>query len=366
MNELTVGQALRAKDWFSQDGLYVLFDGQFGSTGKGLLASVIAEHMGDRIDTVTTNAGPNSGHTAYDKMGQEVMTQQIPIAAVTMADYGHIPPTIYLNGGAVIEPSIVWREIKDYTSGLNTSLFIHPHAAVIAPHHQGDQLSHIASTGKGVGPAMMDKLNRVQANVWDSGIDYPKDHHVSLVKEHSKMGTLGINDLGRCFVETAQGWSLGINSGFYPYTTSRECSIAQAIADLGVSPKQLRKSIVSLRTYPIRVGNHPDGGYSGDVYPDQRELTFEELGQKPELTTVTQRVRRIFTWSWTQYHEMLRANEPDVIFINFMNYLPEAERGQFLADLITQYNSCLGRKPDLVLGGYGPLNDDVRVEWINR
>jgi adenylosuccinate synthase len=167
--------------------------------------------------------------------------------------------------------------------------------------------------------------------------------------------------MGRCFVETAQGWSLGINSGFYPYTTSRECSVTQALADLGVSPRAHRKSVACVRTYPIRVGNTHDG-YSGDVYPDQHEVTFEDLDQTPELTTVTQRVRRIFTWSPTQYAQMLLANEPDGIFINFVNYLPEAKQEAFVNHYVVEaYVDTLGRVPDFVLLGFGPNNDDVEL-----
>ena len=336
-------------EWFYDDGAYVLFDGQFGSTGKGLLASVIAEQCSARIDTVATNAGPNSGHTAYSWWGDggKVMTQQIPVASVMLRNRGY-RVTTYLNGGAIIDPETLKDEIKRYGVG---GVIVHPDAAIIKPEHKGDHNSDIASTGKGVGPAMQAKLDRKRDNVAKS---------VNLSVEVARMSP---SSMGRCFVETAQGWSLGINSGFYPHVTSRECSVAQALADLGVSPKTLRKSIVSLRTFPIRVGNHPDGGYSGDVYPDQREISFDELGVEPELTTVTGRVRRVFTWSPTQYAEMLRANMPDAVFINFMNYLPEEERGHFMHSLLADYRRTMGRSPDFILGGYGPKNSDVKVVW---
>ena len=41
----------------------------------------------------------------------------------------------------------------------------------------------------------------------------------------------------------------------------------------------------------------------------------------PELTTVTKRVRRIFTWSMMQYTRFLVSCHPTDIFINFANYL---------------------------------------------
>lgn len=352
LNEITA--RMKSTGWFETDGCYTLFDGQYGSTGKGLLASVIAETMGDMIDTVTTNAGPNSGHTGYYK-GEKILTQQIPVASIVM-DRMMIGHDCYLNAGAIIEPAILERELDMYQrrEQVRGNVYIHPAAAVIKPKHQGDQLSHIASTGKGVGPAMASKLGRTKDAVIGEGL---VRGDVNVYKR-----ALGNEELGRCFVETAQGWSLGINSGFYPYTTSRECSVAQALADLGVSPVDHRKSIVSLRTYPIRVGNTPDG-FSGPVYPDQEEITFESLGVEPERTTVTQRIRRIFTWSDLQFEDMLRANKPDAIFINFLNYLGDNEGDwrEFVGHLNELHKETLGHDPDFVLMGFGPYNSDVRV-----
>ena len=58
-------------------------------------------------------------------------------------------------------------------------------------------------------------------------------------------------------------------------------------------------------------------GYSGDGYPDQQELTWEEVGQTPEKTTVTKLTRRIFTLSKIQTAEAIRTCAPDEIFLNF-------------------------------------------------
>lgn len=329
--------------WFVNDGCYTLFDGQYGSTGKGLLASVIGEACGQWVDTVTTNAGPNSGHTGYYR-GEKILTQQIPVASVVMGRRS-LAHTCYLNAGAVIDVRILQREVDAYAVPA-TELVVHPCAAVVNDKHIGDMNTNIASTGKGTGPAAIEKMERRTGSVWGVG--------------RTNTGVVRPESLGRCFVETAQGWSLGINSGFYPYTTHRECSVTQALADLGVSPGAHRRSIVSLRTYPIRVGNTPDG-WSGPVYPDQKEITFDQIGQKPELTTVTKRVRRLFTWSSRQYREMLLANRPDAVFLNFVNYLPEGERDEFVQERVVKpYVLALGRRPDFVLLGFGPNNEDVK------
>lgn len=341
--------------WFHYQGCHTLFDGQYGSTGKGVLASLIGETMGDMIDTVTTNAGPNSGHTGFFR-GEKIVTMQVPVASVVMSRRG-IHHECYLNAGAVINPA----RLKTEWGMLDTHyarMLVHPHAAVIRPEHVGDHNNAIASTGKGVGPAMMGKLGRSkEAVVMAFGETQPQiDVNV---------GTMDATGLGSCFVETAQGWSLGINSGQYPYVTTRECGPTQALADLGVSPRDHVKSIVSLRTFPIRVGN-TEGGWSGPFYEDSTEVSWEDLGVEAETTTVTGRVRRVATFSWIQYREMLRATQPDALFINFMNYLEtEEERGAFINRLLRNYRAELGCAPDFILGGYGPLNSDVRLEFSN-
>jgi adenylosuccinate synthase len=111
-----------------------------------------------------------------------------------------------------------------------------------------------------------------------------------------------------------------------------------------------------MRNFPIRVGN-VDGFSSGDFYPDQEETSWEAIGQAPELTTVTQRVRRVFTFSEMQATEAIRANDPDFIFINFMNYLDEEGQADMLARLDELKD--VGRYGLDVIQCYGPTSEDV-------
>jgi adenylosuccinate synthase len=350
-----IRSAMEIAGWFKSTGVYALFDGQYGSTGKGLLASVIAATIGDSIDIVTTNAGPNSGHTFFHE-GEKHVLKQLPCASVKMSMLG-LPHTCYLNNGAIINPAVLNGERDKYESSYvfsGSSILIGPHAAVVSEKHLGDdgtnKAAHIASTGTGVGPALMDKIARLPEAVWDSFI------------EGGSRLTPAVFGHKRTFMEVAQGWSLGINSGMYPHVTSRNCCPTQGLADLGVSASHLRKSIVSLRTYPIRVGN-TDKGNSGPHYPDQEEIQFEDIGVDPEFTTVTNRKRRIFTWSWQQYREMLYATAPSALFLNFVNYLESVNREKFIDKMIDIYFEVMGMPPDFVLIGTGPQDHDVEVYY---
>ena len=156
------------------------------------------------------------------------------------------------------------------------------------------------------------------------------------------------------FMEVAQGFSLGINSEFYPHVTSRECTVMQGLADARIPASGLARTYMAIRTFPIRVGNTAEG-YSGDWYPDQKEITWADLGIEPELTTVTKRIRRIATFSRDQFDDAMAANDPDYVFINFLNYVyPEGAQDEFVDEIRERCGAQ-------IIGGYGPTSRDIRI-----
>lgn len=352
----TISVILRQQGWFEQPGAYVLVDGQFGSTGKGALAVILATVGADHINVVTTNAGPNSGHVGYRRspIGHvKVKTQQIPVSVPVLQALGH-DPICYLNGGAVIDPAILEAEIREF-GVRRLQMMVHPAAAVIEnidrAMEAGGDVAKVASTGKGVGAAIARKVLRA-------------DNTANRLLSRDSLQVKPIEwDWGHdvVFVETAQGFSLGLNEHrFHPFTTSRECTVGQAISDARIPPQVVRKVVLSLRTYPIRVGN-TSSGESGGCYEDQHEISWDSIGQTPEKTTVTGRIRRLFTWSRTQFREAVAANRPDVLFLNFLNYLKEDEINQFVTRVIDDYHRVMGRRPEAILMGYGPYPDDVKI-----
>jgi adenylosuccinate synthase len=339
-------QMLVRKGWLQDEGAYVLVDGQYGSTGKGLAASFLAELFPNTVDRVTTNAGPNSGHTSY--FGDEkIVLKQLPTFSVIAARSGEQIPT-YINAGAIIVPEILHREVNEY----KVLVTIHTNAAVVNDETKSlDQLQslRIGSTGQGTGEALAAKVRR-QENV----IARNSAELFTLPKYDYTFGQHGIT-----FVEVSQGFSLGINQPFYPYCTSRECTVSQALLDAAIHPSFYRDSMMVVRTYPIRVA-----GNSGDCYSDQTETSWEELGFEAEQTTVTKKVRRVFTWSTIQFQDAVRHNRPGHIFLNFCNYLEDKgiDVRQFVqSNVIEPYVKVMGVRPKTVLLGYGPNNSDVRL-----
>jgi len=336
---------------FPVKGISVLVDGQYGSTGKGLFASYLAHNGSREIDCVITSAGPNSGHTFYFGEEQHVL-KQLPTFAVYQKLMG-IDPMVYLAPSAVINPLILNAEASKY----DIKVLVASTAAIVTPEDAeaegSGSIAEVAGTRQGVGAALMRKLARNPNAIARAH----KDAFHPLIKVIEYIPGFGNY---RILFEVAQGYSLGLNDAFYPKVTSRECTVAQALADIRVSPLRFGCSFMSIRTFPIRVGN-VDGYSSGDCYPDQEEITWEKIGVKPELTTVTKRVRRIFTFSRLQYADALKTNTPRCVLANFLNYLPKNEQPGFVKMLNNVGKATLGYSPKLYFG-YGPKVSDVYEE----
>jgi adenylosuccinate synthase len=161
-------------------------------------------------------------------------------------------------------------------------------------------------------------------------------------------------------IEGAQGFSLGLNQGFYPYGTWRDCSIAQVLSDCAI-PMSLAKNIETIgvcRTYPIRVANRyaNDGkqiGWSGPCYYDQHELTWEQIGVPPEFTTVSGLKRRVFSFSREQIRQAIRMNDVARVFLNFRNYPMSDEYLARIVESITETGASIWWE------GFGPREDQI-------
>lgn len=337
----------------------VIFDGQFGSTGKGLAGAWVGEH--NQIDWATTNASANAGHTSIID-GKPVVLFHIPSTYLTARQHGQC--NIYINAGAIIDLDVLCREIEELGIRVD-EICVNPNAAIILPEdkeaegQRNSSQTKIASTQKGCGAALARKIRR-------DGPNLGQYLEKSFRKVPFQLKTISLNQKmsegNSVVVEVPQGFSLSLNSsGFYPYTTSRDCTLQQGLSDAGVHPRLFHKSMSVIRTFPIRVGNIMDGdrqiGYSGHVYPDQRELSWESLGLAEERTTVTKRVRRVFTFSGKQYEHMLRHSMPDIVFLNFVNYMTS----QKARDLVGQMKAIerLNGLSTLHYYGYGPASEDI-------
>lgn len=322
--------------------LNVVLDLQWGSTGKGKLCHWLALKEG--VDVATCDFQTNAGHTVVEDDGRKFVLQQLPVSA------RHPDAHLLINPGATISIPKILEEIEAH--GVQNRLLIHPHAAVVtdaAVQWEKENLKRISSTLKGVGATLGMKTMRAPGVVLAK--DAPELKHwigdtTFALHTFLKAGAM-------CLAEAAQGFDLSLNHGHaYPYVTSRDITTASVLSNAGVPPQLVGDVYGCLRTHPIRVGHQYEkrevvgqlgGAYaeemvkvgdSGPIYEDQTELTWGELeassGAKHPLlerTTVTQKVRRVFTFSKRQLVRALRVCGPTHLFLNFINHVNADDSG---------------------------------------
>jgi adenylosuccinate synthase len=332
---------------------YMIWDMQFGSTGKGLLAGYLANRH--YPDGVVSAWAPNAGHTFIDSHGYKTIRTMLPIGTVVDPRY------VFLGPGSVIDVDALGKEVAEARDrGWHGTLVIHQTAAIVTPaHREAEKLyNRIGSTQKGSAQAVIEKMER---NPVSSNIAL-NDGFLRLIAEVVPT-SMYLNYLSRCRcvqVEAAQGHSLSIDHGFYPYTTSRDTSPLRVLADCGWPLDRGIPAVYgTARTYPIRVANRfnergEQVGWSGPCYPDQREMSWAELDRQPELTTVTKLPRRIFTFSEQQIKEAALIGRPDAIFLNFMNYLRTEEERETIIGRVERAAGC-----SVQWLGYGAREQDV-------
>ncbi len=222
-------------------------------------------------------------------------------------------------------------------------LYIADTAAVILPQHRQSEMQDIksGSTFSGAGAALVDKVMRKSPLVGgdERFLELEKQGLIQIVSSktffpmlYSGFGPFKGNE--NILVELSQGDALSLNnSANYPFTTSRDCSPAQALKDIHASGRGFDvKKYCVFRPYPIRINNNSDAGYiyTGD-FDGANEITWKEVClrsglnvveiEKLEHTTVTKRLRRVSEFCIKQFAEMLLDTCPDECFVNFAQYV---------------------------------------------
>ena len=337
----------------------IILDGQYGSTGKGLLAGYLAR--AHHPEVLACALSPNAGHTLVLENGTKLIHKMLPLGIVSSE-----LQSIVLGPGSLIDLDSLWAEIQNAEQlGLlspKVRIYVHQAAAVVLDRHRDAESAGgtaPGSTRKGVGAAQIERIRRREGENNIIGLG-DKDHPIFDRIELTSTAELQrvYLDASKIQVEGCQGYGLSIYHGQYPYVTSRDVTTHSLLADCGMPYMRWSSTTVygAFRTYPIRVANRPASGeWSGPTYPDSTETTFQAIGQPQELTTVTQLPRRIFTFSYQQAIEACVQNKVDCIFLNFAQYCTSWAE---LRDLWLRLNDLA----HVSYLGFGPsIADVVRV-----
>jgi adenylosuccinate synthase len=312
----------------------------------------------NEYDVVITSNMPNAGHTFIDAEGNKYIHHVLGNGCVSpKIQYVMVGP------GSVFDPDQLMKEWDHAAlSGNVFEVVIHEAAVVLQDEHRNaeevmwGETNSIGSTQQGSAAAMVAKIGRNDCPV--IARDVLKDHDLYQYTCNDGDWNAIVNNARNILIEGSQGYSLGIDAGFYPFCTSRDCTPARIMSDCRVPLPMLRNVYGSARVHPIRVG-----GTSGPGYSDQNEIRWEDIKVEPERTTTTNRERRIFTFSPEQMRKAIFACAPDYVFLNFCNYDPE-----FARSLVDEINDTL----EIIVGGgarvkctgWGPTVDMIQEEDI--
>jgi len=292
---------------------------QWGDEGKGKIVDKLALEY-DMV--CRSQGGHNAGHTIWVD-GVKYALHLIPSGVLN-------PDAINVVGnGVVLSPESIINEMKQFKN-LEGRLFISDKAHLNLPYHamidqakerlKGDKA--IGTTGKGIGPAYSDKINRVghrvgellnPAKLCESILEYFEQNRAifdvleiatpqreqlleelqgysakltPFITDTTQMIWKALDEDKKILLEGAQGTMLDIDHGTYPFVTSSSTVSAGACTGLGINPKDIGKVTGIVKAYCTRVGNGPFP--TEDMGEDGKRLG--EQGH--EFGTTTGRARR--------------------------------------------------------------------------
>jgi adenylosuccinate synthase len=332
---------------------------QLGDEGKG----GVVDLFGDTVDVVARyQGGDNAGHTVVVD-GDEYKLSLVPSGAVR-------GKTGVLGNGCVVNPETLFDEIDTLRDrGLEPDVRVARRAHVILPYHRvldgieeeakSESDQEIGTTGRGIGPTYEDKAGRRGVRIGDlldpdvlrERLEYavPQKRALyedvyggdageafdveALFEQYREFGErireegMDVNagdyladriaDGDEVMLEGAQGTSLDIDHGNYPFVTSSNPTAGYAATGSGLGPTTIGQGEVVgiVKAYLSRVGSGP---MPTELHDETAEYIRDEGG---EYGTVTGRPRRVGWLDIPMLRHATRANGFTGIAINHLDVL---------------------------------------------
>ena len=312
---------------------------QWGDEGKGKITDFFAC---DSHYVVRFHGGNNAGHTVIVN-GNTFKLHLIPSGII----YGE--PMSIIGNGVVVDPKALLDEIAYVKEkGIDPKLMVSDRAHVIMPYHialdsalSGHQGGLAAgSTNRGIAPVYADKMFRngirmialleplVFQEKLEKGYAFAKG---LIVKSLERSLDMTVNEIFDTYVaygkalapyvcdtsielysahkagksilfEGAQGISLDVDHGIYPYTTSSNTAAGHISTGTGVSFRDIDRIIGVVKAYLSRVGESP---LPSEIHGDEADALREKGG---EYGTTTGRPRRVGWLDLVQVRQAVRVN----------------------------------------------------------
>ncbi|PYN99243.1 MAG: adenylosuccinate synthase [Candidatus Rokuibacteriota bacterium] len=365
---------------------------QWGDEGKGKVVDILTPHVNV---VVRYQGGNNAGHTVV--VGREkYVLHSIPSGIL------HAGCRCVIGCGVVVDPGSLIEEMESLVRrgvSFDGNLFISKNAHLIMPYHPAlDRASEaklgsrrIGTTGKGVGPAYIDKAARVgirMADLLDVQLFREKlERNVAqknrLLREIYDAQTFTVDEILNPYLryagwlapyitdtallltrwiesgysvlfEGAQGTMLDVDHGTYPFITSSSTTSGGAATGTGVPPTRIQGILGVAKAYTTRVGSGPlPTEMIGQISEDIR-------ARGNEYGATTGRPRRCGWFDAVVLRYAVRINGLDTVALTKLDVLDQCEtvkictgyryKGELLPDFPEE---------EVVLDGAEPVYEEV-------
>jgi adenylosuccinate synthase len=268
---------------------------QWGDEGKGKIVDLLAR---DADMVVRYQGGSNAGHTVVK--GKDTYVFHLIPSGILYRGTACV-----IGNGVVIDPAALITEMDELrTKGIRIDkcLYISQAAHVIMPYHKAiDKASEtqkggrlIGTTGRGIGPAYVDKMARIGIRMGDllnphyfrqklednmaetnalleavyhiSGFEAEKifqeylgyaERLAGLIIDTGILVNKAVMKGDTILLEGAQGTHLDVDHGTYPYVTSSSAAAGGACTGTGIGPTAIDSVLGIAKAYTTRVGSGP-------------------------------------------------------------------------------------------------------------
>ena len=317
----------------------VIVGAQWGDEGKGKITDFFA---GESDYVVRFHGGNNAGHTIIVE-GNTFKLHLIPSGIV----YGE--PMSIIGNGVVVDPKALLDEIAYVRKkGIEPKLMVSDRAHVIMPYHialDGALSTHqgelaAGSTNRGIAPVYADKMFRngirmidlLEPDVFREKLEKGFKFSKGLIEKALEQSLdITIDEIFETYLaygkslnpyicdtsvelydaykngksilfEGAQGISLDVDHGVYPYTTSSNTAAGHISTGTGVSFHKMDRIIGVVKAYLSRVGESP---LPSEIHGPEAESLRKKGG---ESGTTTGRPRRVGWLDLVQVRQAVRVN----------------------------------------------------------
>jgi adenylosuccinate synthase len=353
----------------------VVLGAQWGDEGKGKVVDVLTPY----VDVVVRyQGGNNAGHTVV--VGREkFVLQSIPSGIL------HPGRRCLIGCGVVVDPAALIEEMESLVQRgivLDGNLFISKNAHLILPYHPAlDRASEaklgnrrIGTTGKGVGPAYVDKAGRVGIRMADllderlfrEKLEYNVIQKNRLLRDIYDAPTFSVEEILIPYLrfagwlapyitdtalllsrwidagysvlfEGAQGTMLDVDHGTYPYITSSSTTAGGASTGTGVPPTKIDGVFGVSKAYTTRVGGGP---FPTELHGEAADLI---RARGNEYGAVTGRPRRCGWFDAVVGRYAVRLNGCEALALTKLDVLDQCDvikvctGYRYEGDLLTEF-----------------------------